>query len=55
MPNFTVIEKTQYDITADTVEEARERWLNSDWDLKLEDEPEICYLLNERGDLVWEP
>jgi len=52
---FTVIEKTQYEISADSVEEAREKWLNSEWEWKLEQEPETCDVYHAvTGELVWE-
>lgn len=55
MPKFTVVHKTEYDIEARTAEEARRRWLDSDWDWKFESEPESCLIYDEQGTLVWEP
>jgi hypothetical protein len=55
VPNYTVYQKTEYQITADSAEEAREKWMNSDWDWSLEDEPETCSVYDWRGVEVWRP
>jgi len=55
MPKFTVIQSTEYEISANTAEEARDRWLSSEWDWKLEAEAETCHILDWKGNVVWEP
>ena len=55
MPRFTVYQKTEYEITAETPEEAYEKWMASDWDWSLEDEPETCSVYDWRGVEVFRP
>ena len=55
MPRYVVFQKTEYEIIADTPEQAREKWMNSDWEWRLEQEPETCYVYHGvTGELVWE-
>lgn len=55
MPKFFVIEKTEYEIDAVDAEHAHRKWMNSEWDWKLEAEPATCLIYDEQGRMVWEP
>ncbi len=55
MPRYVVYQKTEYEIMAETPEHALGRWMNSDWEWSLEQEPETCDIYDaDTGELVWE-
>ena len=55
MARFTVYQKTEYEIKADSPEEAYEKWMNSDWYWRLEQEPETCSVYDSKGVEVLRP
>ena len=56
VPRYVVYQKTEYEIIADNPEKAYEKWMNSDWEWRLEQEPETCDVYHAvTGELVWQP
>lgn len=55
MTKFTIYQKTEYEITAESPEEAYGKWMDSNWDWSLEEEPETCSVYDSNGVEVWRP
>lgn len=55
MRRFTVYQKIEYQITANTAEEARHKFLTAEWDWSLEEEPETCSVYDWKGVEVLRP
>lgn len=47
-----VIQAKEYEIKADSAEEAWRKWMDSDWLTVLETEPEACTLLDDKLNAV---
>jgi hypothetical protein len=45
---WTVVQHKEYEIKADSADEAWSKWMDSDWLTVLEEEPETCTLFDQQ-------
>lgn len=48
MKTWIVIQSREYEIKADSADEAWLKWMDSNWETFLEEEPEVCTLYDDK-------